>query len=167
MALPNSWTTISVGMKIMYDDHMYDLRVNADYLDNNVANRTHNAGVLVSQDVTADNDQYSTADNPHNVTADNDQYATADNPHYLSALGSQYPGYDGTAYISALGSQYPGYDGSHLYSAVYSQNTIIHTANYPSNCITIYNSQCEAVGCTAYNGSVNSSNYGSNLGFKN
>ena len=35
MALPNGWTTINVGDGIAYDDHLTDLRVNIDYIDDN------------------------------------------------------------------------------------------------------------------------------------
>ena len=151
MALPQGWTTITVGSKIVYDDHMLDLRTNADYLDNNVANRSHNSGVLVAQDVTADNDQYSTADNPHNATADNDQYSTADNPH--------------NSYVQT--AHYPGYDYTHLNGVLSGQNVGALGAQYPSNCTTIYNSQCESVGCSGYFTAINGSNYGTNLGTKN
>ena len=44
MALPYSWTTINVGDKILYVDHITDLRNNADYLHNNAANRTYYSG---------------------------------------------------------------------------------------------------------------------------
>ena len=158
MALPNSWTTINVGDKILYNDHLVDIRINADYLDNNVANRTYNATVHSAQDVTADNDQYSTADGPHNAAADADQYATADNPQYISALGAQYPGYDGTAYLSALGAQYPGYDGTHLYGVLYGQYYSNNASNH-SNCTTIQNSVYEVVACATYNATVYGANY--------
>jgi len=158
MALPNSWTTISVGDKILYDDHLVDIRINADYLDNNVANRAYNATMHTSQDVTADNNQFSTADNPHNSAADANQYATADNPHNSAADANQFSTADSPQYISALGSQYPGYDGSHLYGVLYGQYYTNNGSNH-SNCTTIYNNIDEVVNCGGHNTSVNSTNY--------
>jgi len=151
MTLPQGWTTISVGLKIVYNDHMTDLRTNADYLDDNVANRAHNTTYLLSHDITADNDQYSTADNPHNSAADNDQYSTADNPHY----SSNNPGY------------YPGYDSGVLASTLYGQYYVVHTSVQTSACTTINNTVMENVACTTYNSSVRSTYYPTNFSSKN
>jgi len=84
MALPYAWTTINVGDKVLYNDHMTDVRGNADYLNNNVENRTYyapkNTSLLSGVDSGFDVSVYSTQDVGYLGVYD----LAADNPNYTS-----------------------------------------------------------------------------------
>jgi len=84
------WTTVSMGDKIVYDDTLTDLRDNADYLHDNLANvgndvsidGTANSGYLDNDDTTV----YPTADSGWDNALKSPQYSYYDS----SDLGSDY-----------------------------------------------------------------------------
>jgi hypothetical protein len=90
MALPFVWTTVSMGDKIVYDDTLTDLRKNADYLHDNLANVANDISIDGTQDsaidVNDDTTVYSTADSGW----DNDLDGTVRNQYDSSDEGSDF-----------------------------------------------------------------------------
>lgn len=76
MALPEVWTTINVGDKVLYNDHLTDLRTNADYLDDNAANIADDSAVDPGDDSGANDGEDGTVYSGNDVGADDGDIGT-------------------------------------------------------------------------------------------
>jgi hypothetical protein len=129
MVLPNSWTTINTGDEILYDDHMSDLKTNADYLDDNPGCGAHNSSYDATKDNTVDGDKDATVNGTDDGLYYLTNYSSVDNPDHGTDNAVRDVGYDGALYTSRHNPRYlTKYTGQN-----YSVNNPYYSSYYSAN----------------------------------